>query len=364
MLFNSFEFLCGFLPITYVVYIGMRRFASGRIAMRALVLASLAFYGWWHPRYLLLIGASIALNFFVAGRIDASGSETVRRRWLQLGVVGNLAGLGYFKYAVFFVKQANVVLGDSIQIPEITLPLAISFFTFQQVAFLVDVHRAGRLTYDFADYALFVTFFPQLIAGPIVHHAEMLPQFTGDSGVRSRDGAVGATIFIFGLFKKVVLADSVARFSSPVFVAADAGVAITCVEAWFGTLAYTLQIYFDFSGYSDMAIGLARLFGIRLPVNFNSPYKARSISDFWRRWHITLSRFLRELSLYSVRRKSARSVPPLCESLPHDASRRDLARGRLDLCRVGRAPRFVLGDQSRDATLLLSWHRRQSASMV
>ena len=179
---------------------------------------------------------------------------------------------------------------------QIILPLAISFFTFQQIAYLVDAWRGEAREYDFLHYCLFVTFFPQLIAGPIVHHKEMLPQFSSDRvyGLKSKNLAIGFTIFSIGLFKKVIFADGLSAYSIPIFDAAEQGVALTFVEAWIGSLAWTLQYYFDFSGYSDMAIGLARMFGVRMPLNFNSPYKATSMIEYWRRWHITLSRFLRD----------------------------------------------------------------------
>jgi len=213
-----------------------------------------------------------------------------------IGIAGNLGLIGYFKYANFFVNELNSTLGMDFHLQTIILPLAISFFTFQQVAYLVDVYKGKAHEYSFLHYCLFVTFFPQLIAGPIVHHKEMLPQFAKDKVFRLSHEhlAVGITIFTIGLFKKVLLADGVAVYATPVFNAAEAGVALTFFEAWGGALAYTFQLYFDFSGYSDMAIGLARMFGIRLPLNFHSPYKAYNIIEFWRRWHMTLSRFFRD----------------------------------------------------------------------
>jgi alginate O-acetyltransferase complex protein AlgI len=212
------------------------------------------------------------------------------------GVAVNLAALGWFKYANFMLDSVNAVADTGWRLPAILLPVGISFFTFQQVAYLVDAWRGETGEFGLVDYTLFVTFFPQLIAGPIVHHREMLPQFArkGDGLLRSRDIAIGLTILAVGLFKKVVIADRVALHATPVFRAADAGFAPSFGDAWAGTLCYAMQIYFDFSGYSDMAIGLGRLFGIRIPLNFHSPYKAASIVDFWRRWHMTLSRFLRD----------------------------------------------------------------------
>ena len=214
---------------------------------------------------------------------------------LFLGVFFNLLLLGYFKYANFFVDSLSALSRLNIQLETIVLPLAISFFTFQQIAYLVDVARGDSEKYAFRDYALFVTFFPQLIAGPIVHHREMLPQFMDkDRRYISEDVAIGLVIFSLGLFKKAVLADGIAAYGSPIFDRAAAGEPISMLLAWGGALCYTFQLYFDFSGYSDMAIGAARIFGITLPMNFNSPYKANSIAEFWRRWHMTLSRFLRD----------------------------------------------------------------------
>jgi alginate O-acetyltransferase complex protein AlgI len=215
---------------------------------------------------------------------------------LIAGIAANLGLLGYYKYANFFVANLNALFGSSLVLETIILPLAISFFTFQQIAYLVDAYRGETHEYSFLHYALFVVFFPQLIAGPIVHHHEILPQFARSTlyRLKAEHLAVGLTIFALGLFKKVVLADGVAIYATPVFDAAQAGTALTFFEAWGGALAYTFQLYFDFSGYSDMAIGLARMFGVRLPLNFNSPYQSTSIIDFWRRWHITLSRFLRD----------------------------------------------------------------------
>ncbi len=215
---------------------------------------------------------------------------------LITGIVINLGLLGYFKYANFLVNEFNWLFGTNIYLSKIILPLAISFFTFQQIAYLVDAYKGYAKEYNFLQYCLFVTFFPQLIAGPIVHHKEMLPQFTKvwELGMTHKNMAIGITIFFIGLFKKVIIADNISVYSTPVFSAAEVGVAFSTVEAWVAALAYTFQLYFDFSGYSDMAIGLARMFGIRLPLNFNSPYKAKNIIEFWRRWHITLSRFLRD----------------------------------------------------------------------
>ena len=221
---------------------------------------------------------------------------------LVFGIFLNLTLLGYYKYANFIFESASFVTGSDYAIDTIVLPLAISFFTFQQIAYLIDAYEGSSSEYNFIHYALFVTFFPQLIAGPIVHHSEMMPQFMRDGSLRTqfRNFAIGGTILAIGLFKKTVLADGVAQYSTPVFDAAYKGETLDFFRAWGGSLAYTMQLYFDFSGYSDMAIGSARLFGVRLPMNFFSPYKATNIIEFWRRWHMTLSRFLRDYLYISL----------------------------------------------------------------
>jgi len=295
MLFNSYEFILLFLPGTFFIYFFLlgKRLATG--AKGFLVFASLFFYSWWNIAYLPLILGSILFNFVVGSSLSArSGRERVSRKAiLAFGVLSNLAVLGYFKYADFFIENFSLVFGTSAGLLDLVLPLAISFFTFQQIAYLVDSYRAGTREYDFLNYAIFVTFFPQLIAGPIVHHAEMMPQFASRWNLARnyRNIAGGLFIFSIGLFKKVVIADTFSVWAGNGF---DVAVTLNFLEAWATSLSYTLQLYFDFSGYTDMATGAALLFNIRLPANFNSPYKARDIQDFWRRWHITLSRFLRD----------------------------------------------------------------------
>lgn len=248
---------------------------------------------------MILILVSLFINFsfgnmLVRAHRARDGSRGII--WLSVGISINLGLLGYFKYANFFVDNVNFLFGADMYLSEIILPLAISFFTFQQITYLVDAHKGITREYKFLHYALFVTFFPQLIAGPIVHHREMLPQFMQKEALEPyiSNISIGLTIFAIGLFKKTVLADGIAQYATPVFDAADSGQILTFLEAWGGALSYTFQLYFDFSGYSDMAIGIARLFGIKLPINFHSPYKAVNIVEFWRRWHITLSRFLKE----------------------------------------------------------------------
>ena len=296
MLFNSPLFIFLFLPLTLWGFFKIGGRGHHRVAIAWLVGMSLAFYGWWNPAYLGLILGSILFNYALGVHLGATHGTPGGRWALILGVAANLGLLGYFKYANFFVDNLNAIGGFGVHLDPILLPLAISFFTFQQIAYLMDAWQGQTREYNFLHYCLFVTFFPQLIAGPIVHHKEMLPQFARDAIYRINPEhlAVGFTIFAIGLFKKVVIADRLAEYATPVFDAAAGGALVSTQAAWGATLAYTLQLYFDFSGYSDMAIGLARMFGIRLPLNFHSPYKAVNIIDFWRRWHITLSRFLRD----------------------------------------------------------------------
>jgi D-alanyl-lipoteichoic acid acyltransferase DltB (MBOAT superfamily) len=291
MLFSSYTFLFQFLPATVLAF-AAARLHSPRAGIMVLAGASLFFYGAWRPAYLLLLLASIAVNFTCGLRME----DPLRRRRIGIfGVALNLAVLCYFKYTDFIFDSLNTLTGAPLPFVSIILPLGISFFTFQQIAYLVDVMRGAKVERDIVSYTLFVSFFPHLIAGPLVHHAEMIPQFKrGHTNRSALLAARAVAIFAAGLFKKVVIADNLAQFVSPVFAHVDAGGGVTTPWAWLATLAYCLQIYFDFSGYSDMAIGLALLFGIRLPVNFRSPYQAISIIEFWRRWHITLSRFLRD----------------------------------------------------------------------
>ena len=292
MLFSSLPFLIGFLPLTVLAVYLTNKLAGPRFAALVLLAASLIFYSWQTPEYLALILGSISVNFLLGRRINKNRSG----KMLALGVAFNLALLGFFKYAGLFSETLSDIARADLTIDGVVLPLAISFFTFQQIAYLSDCLKADVKKYDFLDYALFVAFFPQLIAGPIVHHKDLTPQYSGPRFAQffSADIAAGLFLFSIGLAKKVLIADGLAPLADQVFDAAAAGHAIVTIEAWIAVLAYSFQIYFDFSGYSDMALGLALLFGVKLPMNFNSPYKATSIVDFWRRWHITLSNFLRD----------------------------------------------------------------------
>ena len=297
MLFHSPEFILLFLPLAVIGYHAVRHFGGVRASLGLLILASLVFYGWWDPRFIGLLLGSAAINFILGRNLSARHRQgQATKPLLVLGIVINLGLLGFFKYADFFIGNINVATGLDVTTLQIALPLAISFFTFQQIAFLVDAHSGAAEDPDLLSYLLFVTFFPQLIAGPIVHHKEMMPQFaqtTRETRIWD-DVAIGLTIFSIGLFKKTVIADRMGFWSDRVFDTAALGAPVPLIEAWSGAMAFTFQIYFDFSGYTDMAIGLALMFAIRLPVNFASPYKAVSIIDFWRRWHMTLSRFLRD----------------------------------------------------------------------
>ncbi|EIF50587.1 MBOAT family protein [Sulfurovum sp. AR] len=295
MLFNSYEFIFAFLPLTFFIYFYLNSKRLTEASKAFLVLSSLFFYSWWNITYLPIILFSMLFNYVVGVSLskDKEHTKVSKRTLLTIGVVVNVTLLGYFKYADFFIENINLATDGHIPLLHLALPLAISFFTFQQIAYLVDSYRGETKEYNFLNYANFVAFFPQLIAGPIVHHAEMMPQFAmlRNKVKNYRNIAMGLFIFSIGLFKKVVIADTFAVWATQGF---DVAEKLNLFEAWATSLSYTFQLYFDFSGYTDMAIGAALLFNIKLPINFNSPYKATSIQDFWRRWHITLSRFLRE----------------------------------------------------------------------
>jgi alginate O-acetyltransferase complex protein AlgI len=292
MLFNSLSFLLVFLPIVSVGFLICRRFGNIGWVFVWLFLCSSVFYGTWEPKYNVLLFGSIAFNYCAALWIARTRSRIV----LGLAITGNLVVLAYFKYTNFIVQTFSNLLGIEFHPVAIALPLGISFITFIQIAFLVDVYRKRNDDLGLAKYALFVAYFPHLIAGPIIHHKEVMSQFTNErlKSVSSSDVVAGIAFIVCGLFKKVVIADAMAGYAALAFRLAGQDQPISFFDAWGATLAFTYQIYFDFSGYSDIAIGLSRLFGVRLPVNFDSPYKSTSIIEFWRRWHITLSRFLRD----------------------------------------------------------------------
>lgn len=289
MLFSSLEFLLIFLPIALLGFYGLARLENASWIRGWLLLCSLFFYAYWDWRYLPLMLFSIGFNYAIGQRLRSKASKA----WLTFGVSLNLVLLGYFKYVDFFIETLNE-FGAQFSALDIVLPLAISFFTFQQISYLVDAHRGKTLQHDPLQYALFVCYFPQLIAGPIVHHGQMLSQFSFTGKIRFFDSplvSTGLILFIVGLCKKVIIADQVGAYVDPLFGSA---MGLNFWEAWTAAIGYTIQLYFDFSGYSEMAMGIAMLFGITLPKNFDSPYRARSIADFWRRWHMTLGQFLRE----------------------------------------------------------------------
>ena len=290
MLFNSYIFIFVFLPISFFVYFYLNKKRLTQASKAFLVFSSLFFYSWWNIVYLTLILFSMLFNF----SIGSSFKKNKNQKYLLIfAILANILLLGYFKYSDFFIKNINFVFDSSIDLLNLALPLAISFFTFQQIAYLVDSYKGETKEYDFLNYAIFVSFFPQLIAGPIVHHKEMMPQFSSKKAkiINFQNVALGIFIFCIGLFKKVVIADTFAIWANNGF---DIVNSLNFVAAWATSLSYTFQLYFDFSGYTDMAIGAALFFNIKLPINFNSPYKSLDIQDFWRRWHITLSRFLRD----------------------------------------------------------------------
>ena len=298
MLYNSYIFIFLFLPIILLGFHILRKKGHYRLTISWLIAASLFFYGWWNPIYLGLLVGSILFNY-------AFGFVLLNRPhkfFLTLGIMGNLGALGYFKYANFFVDNINTLFSNNIILEQIILPLGISFFTFQQITYLIDTYLGKAKEHNFLQYCLFVTFFPQLIAGPIVHHQMMAPQFAKGvlRSLKLENLTVGFTTFIIGLFKKVFLADNLAIFANPAFDAAEHGFNLTFFEAWGAALAYAFQGYFDFSGYSDMALGIGLMFGIALPFNFLSPFKAKNISDFWKCWHMTLSKFIREYLYYPI----------------------------------------------------------------
>ena len=294
MIFSSYSFILVFLPITIATFFVCSLFRRYRAAMATTIVFSLVFYSYWNVVYLPFLLALIVINYGLGRHLFYS--EKNRKTVLLVGIVFNLSVLAYFKYTDFLLANINTVFGISIPAQQIVLPLAISFFTFQKIAFLVDAYRHKFSKLDFQDYCLFVVFFPPLIAGPIVHYTDLKPQFDKlkRRGPTASNFAIGLGYFFIGLFKKVIVADGIAQYANPVFDLAATGSQVSASSAWVGALAYTFQLYFDFSGYSDMAIGLARMFSIRLPSNFNSPYQASSVVDFWRRWHITLSLFLRD----------------------------------------------------------------------
>ena len=300
MLFISPEFLFGFLPVVIaLIYLQGAFLPSNLLRVGILTFASLFFYGWWNPSYLIIILASVVVNLSIGWALSSHNCKSLKgcRLFLLIAaIVLNLSVLVFYKYSAFLIENLNTFFQADFEAKSRSLPLGISFFTFQQIVFIVEVYKGKIEKIDLARYPLFVTFFPQLIAGPIVRYGEMVPQFKNPSSYEKREAmiSIGILVFIAGLFKKIFLADNLATYADPIFQYAEQGQVFGAGLALIGMFAYGLQLYFDFSGYSDMAVGLGLLFGIRLPFNFDAPYKACSIIDFWRRWHITLSWFLRD----------------------------------------------------------------------
>lgn len=294
MLFNSYTFVFVFLPITLGLFFSFCYFQLRKAAQLSLLASSLAFYGYWDVRFLPLLGASIVMNYFLGNKIFQTKNEYLRKGYLLLGITINLGALLYFKYLNFFIGSTNYFFNWQFDFVDVILPLGISFFTFTQIAYIVDVYQVKATPGSWDSYGLFVTVFPHLIAGPVLHHKDMISQFDDSANYKwsSNNFAHGTFLFVMGMAKKVLIADNLIPFVSNAFDKGQTEIAF--LQAWIGALAYTLELYFDFSGYSDMAVGLGLYFNIKLPINFNSPYQATSIIDFWRRWHISLSSFLRD----------------------------------------------------------------------
>lgn len=293
MLFNSYTFIFVFLPITLLIYFGLARLSFTKPAKIWLVAASLFFYAYWSIFYLPLLLLSILVNYRISELILAAKRINQRRIWLYVGLLFNFGLLAYFKYFNFFIATFAKVAHFNFLLPGSLLPIGISFYTFTQSAYLIDASRGKAETADLLTFSLFVTYFPHLIAGPILHHETVIPQFNYPQAYRfsHENLASGLVLFILGLSKKVIIADPLSRWLvAPVFSHLSM---VNGLEAWLGVMGYTFELYFDFSGYSDMAVGLGLMLNVQLPFNFNSPYRATSISDFWRRWHITLSNYLR-----------------------------------------------------------------------
>jgi D-alanyl-lipoteichoic acid acyltransferase DltB (MBOAT superfamily) len=324
MLFNSYEFIFIFIPITLIGFWYLSRWQKPSLVLGWLIFSSLIFYLLWKPRFILILLFSVGVNWAIGNNLTRQWkniSDSIKpplsvKLLLISGISFNLGLLGYFKYSNFFIDTINQLGFNLPNIENLVLPLGISFYTFEQISYLVGVASGRSPSYSLPRYLLFVTFFPHLIAGPILTADELVPQFRLlNYRLDFRNLAIGFTVFSVGLFKKAVIADSIAGYATPVFNAADGGEGISFFLAWQAAIAYTLQLYFDFSGYSDMAIGLAKMVNIKLPINFFSPYQAISIGDFWRRWHITLSRFLRDylyIPLGGSRRGEARRYINLC----------------------------------------------------
>lgn len=299
MLFNSYEFIFLFLPITLLLFHLLRKSQNKRVILLGFIAISLFFYGWWAPKNLILIAASISINYWIARLIY----RTQNKLYLIIGISLNLGALIYYKYMGYFLNFLMVDTAIPNVFRDITLPLAISFFTFQQISYLMDIWQKKVIPENFSEYTLCVLFFPHLIAGPIIRYQDIYSQFKTfwtKNSITIEHYVVGFTIFMLGLFKKTGIADTLIPYVEKIFLHAERGYEVGLLDGWMGALAYTFQLYFDFSGYSDMAIGLAYMFGILLPMNFNSPYKAINLIEFWRRWHMSLSAFFRDYLYISM----------------------------------------------------------------
>ncbi len=294
MLFHSYEFIFGFLPVVFAVFVIVHKLLGRSQALLWLIAASFFFYAQWSPLHALLLGASIVVNYgFVRALSAWKENKAAARTVLLAGVTANLGALGYFKYTNFLLENVNALAGTGFSNLEVFLPVGISFYTFIQIGYLVETYNRQVNETKLADYALFASFFPYITAGPIVLQREMIAQYTAQQSKLLDPARIATALSVFGigLFKKLALADSIAPYADTVFNGVAGGAPVTMDVAWIGSVAYTLQLYFDFSGYSDMALGVGLLFGLKLPLNFNSPLKAGSIMEFWRRWHMTMTRF-------------------------------------------------------------------------
>lgn len=291
MLFNSYIFILLFLPLSVIGWYLLNRTKSELLPKVFLLGMSLWFYGYFNYKYLYIIIVSIIANFLLFKLLKSNVHNLLRKSAFVVGIVLNIGLLFYYKYLGFFTENINAVFNTDFFVTKLLLPLGISFFTFQQVSFVIDSYKKTVPDYSFVDYALFVSFFPQLIAGPIVLHNEIIPQFADKANkyLNFENFSKGLYAFSFGIAKKVLIADTFGNIANIGFGAISE---INSTNAVIAMLAYTLQIYFDFSGYCDMATGIALMFNIKLPINFNSPYRALDMEDFWKRWHITLTRFL------------------------------------------------------------------------
>ncbi|MET1411472.1 MBOAT family O-acyltransferase [Roseibium sp. HPY-6] len=326
MVFSSHEFVLIFLPLVFLAFAIANRFGGWQASFSVLGAASLVFYAQWSIALLAVLLTSAVANYIVGTFLIKATKEGRPAGWLLVSaVIANLVALGYFKYTNFFIDITNQVSGSGFSHLDIVLPVGISFYTFIQIGFLVEAHSGQAEQQPFIKYLTFATFFPCVTAGPLVLQREFFDQMKDrkDSALEARRLAVGVTLFAMGLFKKVVLADSIAPFANDIFAGVAAGGGVDMVSAWVGALAYSLQLYFDFSGYSDMAIGIGVIFGIRLPLNFNSPFKATSISEFWQRWHMTMTRFFTKFVYSPMAMRGMRSAV----SKGHSPLRRYLVAG-------------------------------------